>query len=116
MQATLSINNIVNTNNPDNITFDNAFYPCLNRLNAQLEQVRMSDLIFTHITELLPNVQPFEHISGLKNINGVERQDYYKVKAYLNTLTHVLKLAATLLEKRFYLVYILIQLNIQLKR
>lgn len=92
LQSTLSINNIVNTSNPDNITFYNAFYSCLNRLNAQFEQAQMADLIFAHIAGLLPNIRPFEHISELKNIDGIERQDYYKIKPYLNALPHNIKI------------------------
>ncbi|NYT28111.1 type II secretion system minor pseudopilin GspK [Candidatus Thiodubiliella endoseptemdiera] len=90
LQAKLSINNIVNTKKPNNIVFNNAFSLCLNRLNEQLEQVQMSDLIFAYITELLSDTPTlafkFKHISELKNIVGMQRQEYYNISPYLNAL------------------------------
>ncbi|SFV89433.1 General secretion pathway protein K [hydrothermal vent metagenome] len=89
LQAKLSINNIINIK-PNKVTFNNAFSLCLNRLNKNLEQVQMSDLIFTYITELLANTPAlkfkFEHISSLKNIVGIQAKEYYKIKTHLNAL------------------------------
>lgn len=90
LQARLSINNIVNSEKPNQIRFNGNFSQCLNSLNEQLEQDQMSDFIFAHISELFANTPTrqfkFEHISELKNIIGIQKPDYYKIKPYLNAL------------------------------
>ena len=93
LQARLSINNIVNINNPNNITLNKNFSRCLNSLNEQLEQDQMSDFIFAHISELFANnpnkskTDPvFKHLSELKNIIGIQKPDYYKINPFLNAL------------------------------
>jgi general secretion pathway protein K len=85
LQSTLSINNIVNIDNPYSISWGSSYY-CLNGINKGLQQLQMSDLLFFYFTAKTPEIAYFDDVSELRKIEGMLDDDYYKIKPYLNSL------------------------------
>ncbi len=87
LHSRFNINNLVDLKtDPYTPQYRSFAYDCLNKLNTQLEQDYMADLILSHVSSQSPKPRLFEHSAELIKITDISTKGYQAIKPYIAAL------------------------------